>query len=55
MHLSESGYMLWQMATVTGDRYEPDYLKKCSKALEFFEADGQNVRTSLETSDSHIR
>ncbi|KAF9018567.1 kinase-like protein [Hymenopellis radicata] len=38
--LSEVGAMLWQMATVTGDRFDPEDIKKCSEVLEFFEPDG---------------
>ncbi|KAF9018564.1 kinase-like protein [Hymenopellis radicata] len=38
--LSEVGAMLWQMATVTGDRFDPEDIKKCSEVSEFFELDG---------------
>ncbi|KAF9007244.1 kinase-like protein [Hymenopellis radicata] len=53
MHLSEHAYMLWQMATVTGDRFEPEFLKKCSKALKFFEPDG-SFKGSLEIPDRSV-
>ncbi|KAF8917032.1 kinase-like domain-containing protein, partial [Mucidula mucida] len=46
-HLSDVAYMLWQMATVIGDRYDPEYLKKCSNVEEIFEPDGQSSRTSF--------
>ncbi|KAF9026050.1 kinase-like protein [Hymenopellis radicata] len=40
VQLSEVGFMLYQMSTVTGDRFEPEFLKKCSEASDFFEPDG---------------
>ncbi|KAF9030184.1 kinase-like protein [Hymenopellis radicata] len=53
LDLSETGFLLWQMAAVTGDRFEPEFLEKCSKTSPFFEPDGSH-KGSLPVPDRSV-